>query len=63
MGRESGQPYAAIFTFAPSLALVTLVMAKPPPPPIPKLTVNCAGLPREVARMKLKVSVCVWWGA
>ncbi len=39
MCRESGQPYAAIFTFAPSLALVTLVMAKPPPPPIPKLTV------------------------
>jgi len=40
--------YAAIFMFAPSLALEMLAMVSPPP--TPKLTVYCAGLPRAVER-------------
>jgi len=38
--------HAASFTFEPSVMLAIVS----PGPPMPKLTVNCAGLPREVER-------------
>ena len=40
---------AAIFTPTVVFPPCTLVIANPPPP-VPNVTVNCAGLPREVLR-------------